>query len=301
MEILLLDKTFQYRIENGWRIKNYGWYMTEEVFKAVKNKVQTTYDELDWGNTLHTLVVETEGKEIIVFPFILDKGKRRSMQRAVFAQDYKWYCEEENLKYFIDVCEKLDFDVLGINVYTGKNGEKSGIVEAKGLEDYLSKLGKRTRKTFRRELRDYYRLIDWEVMTEETLGEWIDLVRENIMRWSAQDETRLDKHKTYIDSYLQYAKELSKLDIAKVTLGRIEGKIVCGYLLVYREDRVFSVIASRLDIDLQLGYLMQIRKVEQMEEENIKILDLGTLDTFPHKKRWSTSELDTGAIGEGYL
>lgn len=303
MNIWLLGEEYEYEIEDGWRLKNFGWYMTKEVFEAVRRKVGITYETLDWGSTLHTLVVKDKGKEIIVFPFILDKGKvRRSMQRAVFAQDYKWYCDKEHLNYFIAVCEELDIDVLGIDIYTGKIGEKNGVVKAKDLEDYFSKLGKSTRKNLRRAYQRDYPKITWEKMTEATFREWSDLVWNNIIRWSAQDETRLDKHEQYIDSYVRYVEELSKLPISKVTLGRLGSTVVCGYLLVFGKDRVHSVVAGRdSETDLDLGHLMQLRKVEQMQEEGIEVLDLGTLNSFPHKARWATDVLDTGAIGEGFI
>ena len=147
----------------------------------------------------------------------------------------------------------------------------------------------------------YFRLFKWDFMHIE--GKWKELARENVEIWSKDLEDSELKEK-YINNYIELMESIVLTGNAFIMGGIAFGELVGGFLFLRDRDtdKYHSLLAfrNRAFRGISTGHLLQLAKVSFCTITGKK-LDLGgSLDVYPHKRRWATKIERTGAIGIGY-
>ena len=313
MKVTIDQKNYNLKVEEGWKVRHFNWFIDEEILNLMFKKMEIMDILVDRESKLRTLVVENDREEIITFPYVKRNGERKSIQEVVQIQDYKWYCKDRHLNIFVKVCEKYDIDVIGINIDTGKKGKPVAKIETDGINRYIKSLDYDISRQMEKLKKDVMPLIEWKEVDRgtEEWDEWLKLIISNVMDWNRRyfEELRPESVGillvlSYVKQYVECIVKIGLNENGKIMMGKMFDDIVGSFILVEGENTLYSFLACRnKDFDeFSMGHIMQLRKVEVLLESDKKYLSLGgTLDKYPHKKKWSTEVGETGAVGIGYL
>jgi hypothetical protein len=276
----------QGRVKDGWEAyRNKGLYSNEILDRLAL---------CSWTVPLKTFI--GEGVSVAGYE---SEGVFHSLHWSFPFMRVEWIADdlESLMKY------EKSLDILNL---LGEEGRGTDFVVVdikdtveKTLEQYSGKFGKKVRRIWRRE----YREVTFQPVEDKKLFRLMTYWQRY---WNMQDENHSnDLGDNDVALHYDWVKIWQRQGLDIVVEGLYQDKELVGAYVMYIDGETAHGLYApwykeRYGNRLDVGYLINLRRMELCVSLGVKELMLGTTFQFEQKKRWATRLVRTGSVGGGF-